>query len=59
MSGSGSNSSGGDTTASGSSSVARCNTKMPLGIGLILGGNMGLMLMAVVRKSNASIVQRL
>ena len=30
------------------------NTKMPLGIGLILGGNMGLMLMEMVRKSNAS-----
>jgi len=34
-------------------------TKMPLGIGLILGANMGLILMAMVRKSNASIAQRL
>ena len=42
-----------------SKAVAEENTKIPQGIGLILGRNMGLMLMAMVRKSNASIVQRL
>jgi len=59
MSGSGYNSIGGDTIVGGSSSVARSKRKIPLGIGLILGANMGLMLMAMVRESNASIVQRL
>ena len=59
MSGSGSNSSGGDTTAGGSSSVARSKYKNAPGNRTNIGWKHGTDVDAMVRNSKASIVQRL